>query len=222
MSRDDELERVKAHLRALSASLPELIERIRAQAALEGRLPDPEKERQRLAAFANYLDHYGRMDARTFGPVNLRDVVEEAVALTRAEVERKAQLGTSYLDAPLVRGNPRQLGHVFVALLINAAQAIQHGTADENYVEVELDTSPQGHARVAIADSGAGISPDDLPHIFQPLYSTKRGTTSGVGLAVVREIINGLGGTVTVESASGSRFDGVGGTLFIVELPAAS
>lgn len=222
MSRDDELERVKAHLRALSSSLPELIERIRSQAAAEGRLPDPEKERRRLEAFANYLDHYGRMDARIFGPINLRDVLEEAVALTRAEVERKARFGTSYLDAPLVRGNPRQLGHVFVALLINAAQAIQHGTPEENYVEVELDTSEEGHARIAVADSGAGISPDDLPHIFQPLYSTKRGTTSGVGLAVVREIVNSLGGTIKVETVSGSRYDGVGGTLFIIELPAAS
>jgi signal transduction histidine kinase len=221
---DDDLERVKAHLAALSVSLPELIDRVRAVAEAQGRgdplapaLPDADKERHRLAAFAAYLDHYSRDDGRTLGPLDVRAVLEEAVALARGEIELKAQLEVSYLPAPLVRANPRQLGQVFVSLLINAAQALPGGAPDDNRVDVELDTSEAGWARVAIADTGSGIAADVLPHIFEPLYSTKRGAGMGIGLAIVREIVQGLGGRVSVESEP----EGVG-TLFIIELPPAA
>ena len=220
MSRDDEaLDRVKGHLRRLAASLPETMEHLKSLTDLEGGdrdLRDPDKERQRLTSLAAYLDHYGRPDARTVGPVNLRDVLEEAVALARGEIEIKGRVGTSFLEAPLVTGNPRALGQVFVSMLINASQALPAGAPDDNYVAVELDTNEDGWARIAIADSGSGISPDDLPFVFQPLYSTKRGKGMGIGLAVVREIITGLGGEISVESAPGR------GTLFIIELPPSS
>ena len=217
----DELERVKAHLTALSASLPELIDRVRTLAEARGSetlassLPDARKEGQRLAAFGAYLDSYGRVDSRTLGPLDVREVLEEAVALAGGEIASKARVRTSYLPAPLVRANPRQLGQVFVSLLINASQALPAGRPDEHHVGVELDTSDAGWARVAIADTGSGIAADVLPHIFEPLYSTKRGAGMGIGLAIVREIVEGLGGRVSVESARGR------GTLFIIELPAA-
>lgn len=218
---EDELERVKAHLNALSVSLPELIVRVRGLAEAQGRgdtlaaLPDADQERQRLAAFAAYLDHYGRAGGGTLGPLDVREILEEAVALTRGEIEPRARVTASYLPAPLVRASPRQLGQVFVSLLINAAQALPAGSPDANRVDVELDTSEAGWARVAIADTGSGIAADALPHIFEPLYSTKRGAGMGIGLAIVREIVEGLGGRVSVESEPGR------GTLFILELPAA-
>jgi signal transduction histidine kinase len=216
------LERLKAHLLALSESLPELTERVRARAEALGHTGTPvpsasdaQLEGQRLAAFAAYLDHYSRIDGRTLGPLDLRAVLEQAVALTRSEIEPKARLGVSYLPAPLVRAGSRQLGQVFVSLLINAAQALPAGRPDAHQVGVELDTSERGWARVAIADTGSGITADVLPRIFEPLFSTKRGAGMGIGLAIVREVVDDLGGRISVESEPGR------GALFIIELPPA-
>ncbi len=223
MSRsDNELERVKAHLKALSVSLPQLIDNLRTQAETEGRsdtvgatLPDAAKEQQRLASFATYLDHYGRVDARAAGPVDLREILAEAAELARGEIEQKAQFHLRHRPSPFVQASPRQLGQVFVSLLINAAQALPSGAPDDNHVDLELDTNDAGWARVVIADTGSGIGADVLPHIFDALYSTKRGAGMGIGLAIVREIVEGIGGRVTVHSTLGV------GTLFIVELPPA-
>lgn len=222
MRRDrDDLGRVQAHLTALSASLPALIDRLRDVADAHGHggalagLPDAQQEGQRLAAFGAYLDHYSSSDGAAPGPLDVRQVLEGAVALARGEIDLKARIGASYLPAPLVHAHPGQLGQVFVSLLINAAQALPDGHRDDHRVGVELDTSEEGWARIAIADTGAGIAPDVLPHIFEPLYSTKRGAGMGIGLAIVREIVEGLGGRISVESEPGR------GALFILELPAA-
>ena len=222
--RDAGLERLTAQLRALSGSLPELIERVRARAAAEGRpeivdpaLEHPRLEGRRLAAFADYLEQYSRVEDRTLEPLDLRVVLEQAVALARGEIAPKARLAESYLAAPLVRGNARQLGQVFVSMLINAAQAIAPGKSWGNLVGVGLDTSPStGWARIAIADTGAGIAEEDVGRIFEPLYSTKRGAGMGIGLSIVREIIEGIRGRITITSELGF------GTLFIIDLPPAS
>lgn len=219
MSRS-ELERVKAQLAALSRSLPELVDRLVARAEAQGEtlstpLPDADKERHRLVSFAAYLDHYGRADSRVVGNLDVREVLVEAEALVRGEIEQRARFRTRYLAAPVVRANPRQLGQVFVSLLINAAQAQPPGAPEVHHVDMELDTSDDGWARVAIADTGTGISADVLPHIFDALYSTKRGAGMGIGLAVVREIIEGIGGRIAVQSTRGL------GTIFIIGLPPA-
>lgn len=218
---EDELERLKAHLRALSVSLPDLIERVQARADAIGHtvqptLPDPDAERRRLTGFADYLDNYTKADTGTVEWTDLRVVLERAVALVRGEVEHKAQLTERYLPAPMVFANPQLLGHVFVSLLINAAQAIDAGSPGKNAIGVELDTTAQGWARVAIADTGHGIDPNILPLVFEPQFSTKRGSGMGIGLSLVREIIQNFGGGIIVDSTFGA------GTMFVVELPPAS
>lgn len=205
---EDDLERLKTHLRALSVSLPELIGGVRERTAV-----DPDKERERLAAFATYLDQYSQGAGPILDALDLRAVLEGSVALARTEIEPKARVHTSYLSAPLVWGQARQLGQVFISLLINAAQALPEGAPDQNHVSVELDTAEAGWARVKIFDTGSGISEELLPHIFEPLFSTKRGAGMGIGLAIVREVVQQFGGRVSVESQVGT------GTMFTVELP---
>ncbi|MEE9180132.1 MAG: sensor histidine kinase, partial [Vicinamibacteria bacterium] len=74
---------------------------------------------------------------------------------------------------------------------------------------------------ITIADKGPGILAEDLPHVFEPFYRGKtaqagRARGNGLGLALVRQIIEGHGGRITVKSAKGQ------GTTFSVRLPANS
>jgi signal transduction histidine kinase len=53
--------------------------------------------------------------------------------------------------------------------------------------------------RLWVDDTGGGVAPADVPHVFEPFYTTKRGGT-GLGLAIARNIVEGLGGTIAVAS----------------------
>lgn len=96
------------------------------------------------------------------------------------------------------------------------------GSQDERTDERALDVSSSydegaRSIRVAFADTGPGIDPDVLPHIFEPFYTTrKRGT--GLGLAIVKQIVEEHGGTVSV--ASPYPPESGHGTMFVVSLPA--
>jgi signal transduction histidine kinase len=67
-------------------------------------------------------------------------------------------------------------------------------------------------ATILIADQGAGIAPADLPRVFDPYFTTKRGGT-GLGLAIAKNIIEGLGGTIGVASTPGR------GTEMLIDFP---
>jgi signal transduction histidine kinase len=66
---------------------------------------------------------------------------------------------------------------------------------------------------LAISDTGKGIAPDDLPHVFDPFFTTRVDGT-GLGLSIVQQIVQEHGGTVVAHSQSGS------GTRFVLSLPA--
>jgi signal transduction histidine kinase len=68
------------------------------------------------------------------------------------------------------------------------------------------------HVTIVIADTGRGIDPSDLTRIFDPYFTTKRGGT-GLGLPIAKNIVEGLGGTITVISTPGT------GTDIVIELP---
>ena len=58
---------------------------------------------------------------------------------------------------------------------------------------------PEGRWRIEVRDRGVGIAPDDLPRVFEPFFTTKR-AGSGLGLALARNVVEGLGGTISVQS----------------------
>jgi signal transduction histidine kinase len=79
---------------------------------------------------------------------------------------------------------------------------------------IEVRTFGVGPARAAVVveDRGKGIAPEDLPHVFEPYYTTKR-TGTGLGLALAKNIVESLGGSVSAESRVGE------GTAIRLDLP---
>ena len=78
---------------------------------------------------------------------------------------------------------------------------------------VTLATRVNGtHAQISVVDQGVGIAPEDVTHVFDPYFTTKRGGT-GLGLPIVKNIVEGLGGTIGVTSTAGR------GTEIRIDLP---
>jgi signal transduction histidine kinase len=96
-------------------------------------------------------------------------------------------------------------------MLVNASHAVNGHQGG-----VTLHTRLSGdRIRIVIEDRGAGIDAKDLAHVFDPYFTTKRGGT-GLGLPIAKNIVEGLGGTITVASTPGR------GTEMRIELPQRS
>lgn len=116
-------------------------------------------------------------------------------------------------DLPPVQADPDRIRQVFLNLLANALQYTPEGG------EVQVRAWREGkELRVRICDTGPGIAPEDLPHIFDRFFRADRSRTratggTGLGLAIVRSLLELHGGRVSVESRPGA------GTCFTVALP---
>lgn len=136
--------------------------------------------------------------------VDMREVVEEAVALTRAEAERaQIQLVVRAADDPLcAQVDPVQIQQVLVNLIRNAIEAIRDAPKplDQRRVTVFTAFDVPASVRVTVRDSGPGVPSQDLAKIFDPFYSTKPKPQTetaggmGLGLSLCRSIIDAHGG----------------------------
>ncbi|PYM21772.1 MAG: hypothetical protein DMD78_16780 [Candidatus Rokuibacteriota bacterium] len=157
----------------------------------------------------------GKLELEQF-PLDLVPVVQEAIEAVRGDVEAKSLTLTAELDPRTgeVRGDPMRLQQVVMNLLSNAVKFTPTG----GRVQVRLSRAG-GHARLTVSDSGEGIEPEVLRHIFEPFQQADTSTRRthqglGLGLAIVRQLVEAHGGRVHAESA------GLGqGSTFVVELP---
>jgi len=100
-----------------------------------------------------------------------------------------------------------------VNMLVNARHAMNGNGATQHEASVTLRTElKHDRAAITISDRGPGIDVRDLPHVFDPYFTTKRGGT-GLGLPIAKNIVEGLGGAIVVSSTPGR------GTDIRVELP---
>jgi two-component system NtrC family sensor kinase len=111
----------------------------------------------------------------------------------------------------MVMADSQQLGHVFMNLIINAAQSMD---GEGTITITTKESASKEHVVIEIEDTGEGISSEHLEHIFEPFFTTKEeGKGTGLGLSVVYGIIENHNGSITAKSVPGR------GSIFIVELP---
>jgi signal transduction histidine kinase len=170
-------------------------------------------ESQRLVAMLDELSVYASGSRRTLNrrPMRLDELVRQV-----ADVEARESAGTGLtvnaarLGDATVNGDAYYLRQVFENLVRNAREAMEGQEAPPR-VEVSVERLA-GNAEVRVTDNGPGIAPENLQSIFQPFVSTK-GKGMGLGLAICREIVEGHGGWMDVDSTPGE------GTTFLVTLP---
>jgi signal transduction histidine kinase len=170
---------------------------------------DIDGEVVRLNRLVNEVLDFARPIPFELSAVNLNLLCRESVTAALASgpgagisCELDPELGPLTTDAERLR-------IALINLLVNARHAV-NGNAG---AQVELLTRLDGsRVRITVADHGTGIAAADLAQIFDPYFTTKRGGT-GLGLPIAKNIVEGLGGTLTVASAPGV------GTRFVIEFP---
>ncbi|MGD9635034.1 MAG: sensor histidine kinase [Pirellulales bacterium] len=152
-------------------------------------------------------------------PTDLGKLVEESLVLLERELRKyRIQVELQLEPAPLALACGNQIQQVLLNLLTNARQAMPNG--GRVTIRVAPDAAA-GTVDLSIRDTGTGIPADQLPHIFDRYYTTKRGPDesgkggTGVGLSTCREIIEQHQGRIRVESTVGV------GTAFTLKLPVA-
>jgi signal transduction histidine kinase len=157
-------------------------------------------EIDRLAEIARAFSRYGAPDdgAEPLAAVDVGAVIHEALTLYRA-----GETGIDYVEdiepgVPSVQARSGELKEVLLNLLENARAALDGA----GRVTVRATAVEAGSVELEVRDDGTGITPDLLPRIFEPHFSTRSAGT-GLGLAIVRRIVESWGGTVTAESEVG-------------------
>src|SRR5262245_30079153 len=180
----------------------------------------------RMTAIVRQLLDYARRQGSQIGLVDLRHVVTGALGMLEPLAQKQGvEVGVSLPEQPLlVRADLTQLQQAVTNVAMNGIQAMPQGGRLRVEVGCGSATPPVHQAATAdewawvrVADDGPGITPEHLPHLFEPFYTTKPvGEGTELGLAVVRAIVEEHGGWVAVESepGHGARF-----SIFLAATP---
>src|SRR5207244_6434042 len=103
---------------------------------------------------------------------------------------------------PTVMVDAERLRLALVNMLVNARHAVNGKAAAADPLVTLTTRERAGRAAIVIVDRGLGINPADLPRVFDPYFTTKRGGT-GLGLPIAKNVVEGLGGTISVTSTPG-------------------
>ena len=183
-----------------------------------------EAERKRLETISAQIERIERIVRRTLDrtragpaelvPLDLNALLRRAFDVAAPTLEASGvRLAAELKDGlPPVPGDADRLQQVFINLINNALDAMRGGG------RLRVETSSEGAAvRVEFADTGEGMSEEVRARIFDPLYTTKEpGRGTGLGLVVVRQVVNEHGGRIEVESRPGR------GARFRLTFPAAA
>ncbi len=177
-----------------------------------------QNELGRIARIITRMRDFYRPTRAELTPTNVNKILIETVELVQTHLRHNRISITSDLTADLPHSiaHADQLRQVFLNLMLNACDAMPDGGC----LHLTTGVLPPTNDRAAcviirITDTGTGIAPEHLPHLFEPFYTTKPQGT-GLGLAISAHIISQHDGQISVESTPGA------GTTFVITLPVVS
>jgi len=166
----------------------------------------------RLQRLATDLHRTGRGGTPETRRVAATETLADVEAVLRKTAGTGAMLETHALTTRCVLGDPARLSQILFILADNAFAALGR---DGGTVRIEVRDAPRGRVAFVVEDDGGGIAPETQDRMYDPFFTTRQvGQGTGLGLFVLREIVNTLGGDVQCTSAPGR------GAQFRVELPA--
>lgn len=168
-------------------------------------LTESEMGLERIRQTVGRLQKLSRDSQNRHEPFDLQVAIDQSVAMAWTQIQHRARFSKDYRRRrTIVNGDAVSIGQVFLNLLVNAAQAIPDGDADNNQISVSVEVVDEDVV-VTIRDTGAGIAAEHLPHIFEPFYTTKPvGSGTGLGLAIARQTVTDHHGRIEVESTPGT------------------
>ena len=171
------------------------------------------KQTFRASEIVNNLLSFSRIHATEFAEINIHQIINDTLSLLEHQFKR-AQIRVDrrlLAERPITLGNSGKLQQVFLNLFLNARDAMTDGG------ELRIRTSSaDSKIEIVIADTGIGISTDNIKKIYDPFFTTKTaGKGTGLGLSVSYGIVQEHGGNISVESQLGR------GTSFKLEFPVA-
>jgi PAS domain S-box-containing protein len=182
---------------------------------LEELLHDAAEGAECVRTIVRDLKIFSRAEEDNRAPVEVQRVIESSLRMAWNEIRHRASLVREYSKVPPVQANESRLGQVFLNLIVNAAQALPDGYADQNQIRVRTRLDQRGRVVAEIEDTGPGIPPEVVPRLFTPFFTTKpRGLGTGLGLSICKRIVTSFGGDISVDTELGR------GTIFRVSLVA--
>jgi PAS domain S-box-containing protein len=177
-----------------------------------------DEESKRCEKIIQDLLQFARPKSADLSPTDVRQVLEKTLGLVtnhlyKQKIETVTQIED---DLPKIYADPQELEQVLVNLYLNAIDAMpESGTLTVTAKPVSSASGAPQEIVISVADTGFGITPEDLPKIFQPFFTAKKKRGLGLGLPICDRIIKNHGGRIKVESQPGQ------GTTFEIYLPVA-
>lgn len=171
-----------------------------------------ETETKRCGDIVKGLLDFSRKDREDFEAVQLHDLLDETYRLMAHSIKMAdCSFRTDYgATCDHVQCSPNQIKQACVALVVNASEAVD----EQGEIVIRTSNPDAGSILLVVSDNGSGISKSDMPHIFEPFYSTKHNTSGiGLGLSIVHGIVENHKGKIEVESEPGQ------GTIISITLP---
>jgi len=179
----------------------------------KGHLSFMSKELERCGNIVSGLLSFARESPREYKEIDLNEVLEAVLALTRHKMElRNVDLTTRLCpDLLMIKGDERELQQCFLNLIFNAIESMPEGGRLSMMSKLKSDKK---NAQIEIRDTGYGISKENLEHIFDPFFTTKgEGKGTGLGLSIVYGIIKNHRGRIKIDSKVGE------GSSFVLNFP---